>query len=132
MDKDLKKKNWSPAVLSALELNKTQLPEVLSPGTVLGTISKEAGRLTGLAGNTLVVAGSGDGQAAGLGVNALIPERAYLNLGTAIVCGIYGDSCRTSKAFRTLNSCSDSGYYYECSLRAGTFALDWFMKKILI
>ena len=28
-------------------------------------------------------------------------------------------------------ACSDSGYYYECSLRAGTFAIDWFIKNIL-
>jgi xylulokinase len=28
-------------------------------------------------------------------------------------------------------SCSESGYYYECSLRAGTFAIDWFIGKVL-
>jgi sugar (pentulose or hexulose) kinase len=35
------------------------------------------------------------------------------------------------KAFRTMSSCSESGYYYECSLRAGTFAINWFIKNIL-
>jgi xylulokinase len=28
-------------------------------------------------------------------------------------------------------SCSESGYYYECSLRAGTFAIDWLIGKVL-
>jgi sugar (pentulose or hexulose) kinase len=28
-------------------------------------------------------------------------------------------------------ACSENGYYYECSLRAGTFAIDWFIKNIL-
>jgi xylulokinase len=30
-----------------------------------------------------------------------------------------------------MSSCSESGYYYECSLRAGTFALDWLITKVL-
>jgi xylulokinase len=86
---------------------------------------------TGLRAETLVVAGGGDGQCAGSGSNVLTPERAYLNLGTAIVTGVYGTDYRTSKAFRTMASCSESGYYYECSLRAGTFAIDWFIGKVL-
>ena len=28
-------------------------------------------------------------------------------------------------------SCSESGYYYECSLRAGTFAIDWLIRNVL-
>ncbi len=58
-------------------------------------------------------------------------ERAYLNLGTAVVAGVYGERFRTSKAFRTMSSCSERGYYYECSLRAGTFSIDWFIKNML-
>jgi xylulokinase len=30
-----------------------------------------------------------------------------------------------------MSSCSEKGYYCECSLRAGTFAIDWFIKKVL-
>jgi sugar (pentulose or hexulose) kinase len=128
---DLEKKRWSPMILSALELDENQLPETFRPGTVLGTISRDASVLTGLSVDTAVVAGGGDGQAAGLGSNVLARERAYLNLGTAVVAGVYGKQYRTSKAFRTMSSCSESGYYYECSLRAGTFAVDWFTKEIL-
>lgn len=128
---DLKNKKWSQPILSALELQENQLPHAYSPGTVLGTLSGEASAATGLLKDTLVVAGGGDGQAAGSGVNALTSERAYLNLGTAVVSGVYGQYYKTSNAFRTLNSCSDTGFYYECSLRAGTFAIDWFIKNIL-
>jgi sugar (pentulose or hexulose) kinase len=128
---DLKNKKWSAVILDALELEGSQLPEAHCPGTVLGRISIEASRLTGLGKNTLVVAGGGDGQSAGLGSNVLTSKRAYLNLGTAIVAGVYGDQYRVSKAFRTMSSCSEKGYYYECSLRAGTFAIDWFIKKVL-
>lgn len=128
---DLKNKTWSPVVFKALELRENQLPETHCPGTILGRISEHASKTTGLSANTLIVAGGGDGQAAGLGSNVLTSHRAYLNLGTAVVAGIYGTKYKTDKAFRTMSSCSDSGYYYECSLRAGTFAIDWLIRKVL-
>jgi sugar (pentulose or hexulose) kinase len=128
---DLRKKRWSPILLKALELRENQLPEPYCPGTVLGRFSQDASKSTGLSTNTLIIAGGGDGQAAGLGSNALSSQRAYLNLGTAVVAGVYGTRYKTSKAFRTMSSCSESGYYYECSLRAGTFAIDWLIRKVL-
>ena len=128
---DLKNKRWSPLILNALKLTEEQLPGAYRPGTVIGRITKKASKLTGLSTGALIVAGGGDGQAAGLGANALTSERAYLNLGTAVVAGVYGSRYRTSKAFRTMSAVSESGYYYECSLRAGTFAIDWFIKNIL-
>jgi sugar (pentulose or hexulose) kinase len=128
---DLKNKRWSPVILNALKLTEAQLPMAYCPGTVIGRISKAASARTGLSTETLIVAGGGDGQAAGLGANALIPERAYLNLGTAVVAGVYGTRYKTSNAFRTMSAVSEGGYYYECSLRAGTFAIDWLIKNIL-
>ena len=128
---DLKDKRWSPVILSALKLNGSQLPMTHCPGTVIGRVSEKASSQSGLSTNTLIVAGGGDGQAAGLGANVMTPERAYLNLGTAVVAGVYGNRCLTSRAFRTMSAVTDSGYYYEGSLRAGTFAIDWFIKNIL-
>ena len=128
---DLENKRWSPVILHALELDQEQLPTTYRPGTILGRISPEASGLTGLRTDTAIVAGGGDGQAAGSGANALTHDRAYLNLGTAVVAGVYGKRYRTSKAFRTMGSCSESGYYYECSLRAGTLAIDWFIEDVL-
>jgi sugar (pentulose or hexulose) kinase len=128
---DLRRNKWSPIILEALRLEKDQLPEAYCPGTVLGSVSQEASSSTGLSTNTLIIAGGGDGQAGGLGSNALTSQRAYLNLGTAVVAGVYGTDYKASKAFRTMSSCSESGYYYECSLRAGTFAIDWLIRKVL-
>jgi xylulokinase len=128
---DIRRKKWSPQIMRALGLEENQLPETYCPGSSLGKITKSASKLTGLSPDTLIVAGGGDGQAAGLGVNALASGRAYLNLGTAVVAGIYELQYKISKAFRTMNSCSESGYNFECSLRAGTLAVDWFIKRIL-
>ena len=89
-----------------------------------------AAAATGLLPGTPVVAGGGDGQAAGLGVNALGTDRAYLNLGTAVVSGVYSNQYRIGNAWRTMGSCSGEGYYYETSLRTGAFLTDWFAHEI--
>jgi sugar (pentulose or hexulose) kinase len=128
---DLEKKRWSQVILDALRLNEELLPSAHAPGAMLGAVTRDAARTTGLRSGTLVIAGGGDGQAAGLGSNVLSPHRAYLNLGTAVVAGVFGKQYKTSPAFRTMSSCNDQGYYYECSLRAGTFAVDWLVREVL-
>jgi sugar (pentulose or hexulose) kinase len=47
-----------------------------------------------------IVAGSGDGQAAGLSVNAPFTGRPYLNLGAAVVVGIYRFQYKTKRMFQ--------------------------------
>jgi sugar (pentulose or hexulose) kinase len=128
---DLDTKSWSKEIIHPLGITIQQLPEIFSPGTLLGNISREAAELTGLKQGTKVIAGGGDGQAAGLGVNALKPERAYLNLGTAVVSGTYTKNYITDRAFRTMVSSSEDGYYCETSLRSGTFLVDWFVRNLL-
>jgi xylulokinase len=127
---DMRQKAWSPEVLRALELSPERLPKPVRPGTVIGAVGEAAAALTGLMPGTPVVAGGGDGQAAGLGVNALTGGRAYLNLGTAVVSGIYSLEYRVGKAWRTMGSCTGEGYYYETSLRAGTFLTSWFAHEV--
>jgi xylulokinase len=128
---DIHTRSWSTPILDALGLGPERLPEALAPGSVLGSVTAAAAAVTGLRTGTRVIAGGGDGQAAGLGVGALRPERAYLNLGTAVVSGVYSRECRTDLAWRTLCSCSGTGYYLESSLRSGTFLIDWFVRRLL-
>jgi sugar (pentulose or hexulose) kinase len=127
---DMKQGRWSTEVLRPLGLVAHQLPDVLGPGAVLGVVQEDAARSTGLCEGTLVVAGGGDGQCAGLGANALSAKRAYLNFGTAFVAGVFGRDYRVSKAFRTMTAIAEQGYYYELSLRAGTFSLDWLLGSV--
>lgn len=124
---DMRSREWSPEILGTLDLHRGRLPGVVPPGAILGEVHDRGSRDTGLPAGTPVVAGGGDGQAAGLGVNALGPGRAYLNLGTAVVAGIHSMTYRTGQAWRTMGSCSGEGYYYETSLRSGTQLLDWFL-----
>ena len=79
---------------------------------------------------TPIVAGGGDGQAAGLGTGVLGPGRAYLNLGTASVSGVYGRDYATDPAFRTMTSLSGEGYIIELCLITGTFLVNWMVEQL--
>ena len=126
---DMRTKEWSGEILEILHLKPEQLPATASPGSVLGLVNESAALSTLLPAGTPVVAGGGDGQLAGLGVNALTPSRAYLNLGTAVVAGIQSDEYRIGQAWRTMGSGCGDGYCFETSLRSGTFLVDWFVEQ---
>ena len=127
---DLAELRYSPEILAVLGLSTEQLFSVVQPGTVIGEVTADAAGATGLRPGTLVVAGGGDGQAAGLGTGTLGGGRAYLNIGTAAVSGVWGRHFATSHGFRTLTSLSGEGYIFELCLRTGAFLADWSVRNL--
>jgi xylulokinase len=121
----MRERAWSGEILQAFQIQPGRLPVAGAPGTVLGSVSDAAAAMTGIAAGTPLVAGGGDGQTAGLGVNALTARRACLNLGTAVVGGVYARAYQIGQAWRTMGSCSGEAFYLESSLRSGTFLSDW-------
>jgi xylulokinase len=80
---DLQARNWSEAVLDALEIPAEWLPETVEGPQISGLISSEAARLTGLKEGTPVVGGGGDQPAQAVGVGAVNPGIIALTLGTS-------------------------------------------------
>ncbi|MCC6214242.1 MAG: xylulose kinase [Polyangiaceae bacterium] len=122
---DLASGTWSAALLDALGLDDRSVPELRPPGEVLGELRPEVARAVGLPAGVRVVAGAGDGQAAGLGTGIEGRREAYLNLGTALVCGVACAEPRTSRAFRTLAGATPGTFFLETDLRGGMFTLTW-------
>ena len=128
---DLVEKRWSKPLLEALELDASRLPEALAPGTLLGRVTAEAASETGLPAGLPVYAAGGDGQCAGLGCGCTFPERAYINLGTAIVSGIWSPDFLADRAWRTELAAQGTGYVYESCLRSGAFLINWFVERFV-
>ncbi|RJX79941.1 FGGY-family carbohydrate kinase [Pseudomonas sp. LS-2] len=128
---DIHRHEWAQDVLEALPipLSADCFPAASAPGTLLGSVTRNAQALTGLPAGTRVVAGGGDGQAGGLGIGVVSPGTAYLNLGTAIVSGVYADSPRVDDAFRTLCAIDRQGYVLETSLRSGTLLINSLLRQ---
>lgn len=82
---DLRTGAWPRDVLDVLGVPVAVLPDVVVPGTVLGTVSAVASRETGLLAGTPVRAGMTDGCAAQIGARALAPGSWSSALGTTLV-----------------------------------------------
>jgi sugar (pentulose or hexulose) kinase len=128
---DMERLVWSQEILAAAGVSFEKMPALVRPGALIGTVTESATQTTGLPTDTPIFAAGGDGQCAGTGVDLLRSGRAYINLGTAVVSGIYSDRYVFDSAFRTETAIADRGYIVETCLRSGTFLLDWLTRELL-
>lgn len=80
---DLEKRDWSPEVLAALDIDPDWLPPTYEGTEVTGTVSSEAAMVTGLQPGTPVFGGGGDQSAAAVGTGAVQEGIVSLSLGTS-------------------------------------------------
>jgi len=80
---DLAARDWSPEVLTALEIDPSWLPRTAEGPDVTGTVTAAAAEATGLRAGTPVVAGGGDQAANAVGSGAIDPGIVALSLGTS-------------------------------------------------
>ena len=79
---DVRTLKWNTEVMDAMDLRIDMLPPLAPPGSVVGKIKREIAERTGLAEGTLIVAGSGDQQAAAMGAAVIEDGSMSLTLGT--------------------------------------------------
>ena len=80
---DLRARNWSSEVLSALNIPRAWMPETFEGSDFTGYVTKEAASITGLKAGTPVAAGGGDQAAQAVGVGAVEPGIIGLTVGTS-------------------------------------------------
>ena len=126
---DLKMGCWSEEILAGIYLDHEKLPEAFPPGSRLGTLTRDAAEVTGLPQELPVLAGLGDGQAAGLGSGVITAGLAYLSLGTSVIGGIHAHRYQIDAAFRSMVSGIQGAFFLETALLGGTYTIDWFMQQ---
>ena len=124
---DIERKAWAEDLITAVGLRPEQFCRTANPGEVIGEVTAEAARATGLPAGIPVVAGLGDGQAACLGAGVTSLDRAYLNLGTSVTGGPVGPRYLTDPSCRTLYGGSPNTFLFENVLRGGLATMTWFM-----
>jgi xylulokinase len=128
---DMEAGTWSSEILEAAGVPPRMMLDLGRPGETIGAVTASAARATGLREGTPIIAGGGDGQCAGTGAGVLRAGRAYINLGTAVVSGMYGGTYRHDLAFRTETAVAEEGYIFETCLRSGTFLVDWMTRELM-
>jgi len=80
---DLRKRDWSDALLSELGIPRSWMPPTYEGPEFTGIVTLEAAKATGLAVGTPVAAGGGDQAAGAVGVGAVEPGIIGLTVGTS-------------------------------------------------
>jgi sugar (pentulose or hexulose) kinase len=125
---DMASEAWAEDLITGIGLRPDQFCDTVAPGEVIGEVTAEAARATGLPAGLPVVAGLGDGQAACLGAGVTSLDRAYLNLGTAVTGGPIEHSYVTDPSCRTMYGGAPHTFLLESCLRGGTATMTWFTR----
>ncbi|MGI4764834.1 MAG: xylulokinase [Janthinobacterium lividum] len=80
---DVERFEWSPELLAAVGLDRSQLPDIVPSGYQVGTVDRRCHELTGLAVGTPVCTGGGDQQCAAIGAGVIRRGLCELTFGTA-------------------------------------------------
>ncbi|SHH75989.1 FGGY-family carbohydrate kinase [Cognatishimia maritima] len=80
--------DWDDDFIATTNVEKAKLPDLVTSGTVVGTLASEIAERTGLTADTLLVAGGGDQQSAGIGAGVIKSGIGSVTLGTAgvVIC----------------------------------------------
>ena len=127
---DLKSFDYDNTLLDMAGLDRSKVSRLLPPGAIAGTLMNEVAQKLKLPPGLAVVVGAGDGQSAGLGSNVTLPGRAYLNIGTGTVSGVYTGNYSYAKAYRTMGGPVPGTYILETFIGGGTQNISWFVEQL--
>ena len=122
---DIAAQQYDDSLLEIAGVRRDQMADLAKPGEVLGTIQRSVSEAWGLKQDVTLVAGLGDGQAAGVGAAAVDPEVAYLNMGTAVNAGVLAHDYAFGQVYRTLAGGIPDTYVLEVLQSSGAFLSTW-------
>lgn len=131
---DLHAKAWDDGVLRAVALDPGLWPQVVPSGAVVGAVTPDAARATGLPVGLPVVAGAGDnaGAAWGMGLGARRRELGSVSLGTSGVIFAALDTPNSDPDGRVHLFChADGGYHLLGVTLAAAGSLSWFRNAFM-
>ena len=125
---DPHRRTWSKEVCHALGIPIEMLPPALPCTQVMGEVTPEAARQTGLSPGTPVVACAGDVAVAQSGSGANAPGKAHLCVGTATWVGVSSKVFTNdpAKPFWALNHIDPDKWIIAGEMETGGGALMWF------
>lgn len=127
---DIQKRDYADELLQIAGVRRDQMSELVPPASPIAMLKDELVSEWGLPNPIPVIAGLGDGQAAGIGAAAVNPEIGYLNLGTAVNAGVESTVYKYDPVFRTHVSGIPGNYVFEVLQSSGSYLAGWFRKAL--
>jgi len=135
---DICRRSWSARLLSILEVNINQLPQVIVSDAIGGMLSKEAAEALGLTMDIPVVSGAGDVACGLIGAGVTNGNTLLLTISTGgqIALPVAGPLVDAKGRIHTFCSASeptndDMGYFQLGAILAAGLSLKWIREQIL-
>ena len=123
---DTAARDWSDPLLSACNLDRSQMPHLVEGSAPSGTLRPELAAILG-AQNVIVAGGAGDNAAAAIGAGVIKDGTAFLSLGTSGVLFAANDAYRPDPASAVHSFCHavPDTWHQMGVILAATDALEW-------
>jgi xylulokinase len=119
---------WSAPLIEAAGLPRSLFPDIVASTAVVGHVTPEAARASGLLAGTPVVMGGGDGPMGALGAGIIGPgSGAYAYLGSSSWVSVAADAPLHDPQMRsmTFNHVIPGRYVPTATMQAGGASLEW-------
>jgi glycerol kinase len=128
---NIKTFEWDDELIDAFNLDRSVLPEIVAPGSVVGTLSNQIVEKTGLNKDIKVIIAGGDQQCAAIGLNVLRPGTLEANTGTGSFIIGYADEPLFDENMRVVCSASaiPGKWIIEAGLLTSGNIYSWFKNE---
>ncbi len=127
---DIRTGQWSDRLIGLCGIDREKLPPVYASTDVVGGLTGEAARATGLAEGTPVIAGAMDNVSATLGLGLRRDGQAYISAGTATNAGACTASVPTDPSMLNYHHGVPGLYLVNGGVDYGGAGLRWFKSLI--
>lgn len=128
---DVAKRSWSPSLLSACELDVTQMPTLFEGTEITGYLTPAVAKLWGIQ-EIPVAGGGGDNAAGAIGAGVIKTGSAFLSLGTSGVYFVVSDHYTPSykNAVHTFCHCVPGTWHHMSVILSAASCLSWATKLL--
>ena len=126
---DVKDLCWSGEICEMAGIDKSKLPEVVSPAEMVGRLPKKAASEIGLKEGLPIIAGCSDGASDNLTAGAIYPNQCLIRIGTCGALYMITEKVpenQTDKYYILLHSMPERWMIHLAT--PGGFALEWFQQ----
>lgn len=123
---DMRKMKWSEELCAIIDLDLNVLPPLCNPFDVVGEISEEASKITGLPSGIPVICGSSDSAVEDYGAGAIEPGQCILKLATAGNVNVMTEKPYPSLFTLTYSHIVPDMWYTVAATNTAASSMRWF------
>lgn len=124
---DVAKREWSPAMLAATHMRRSQMPDLFEGTQATGKLTLAVAKAWGMKLQPVVAGGGGDNVASAVGIGAVKDGDAFVSLGTSGVMFVSNDrySPNAGKAVHAFCHAMQGKWHQMGVILSATASLEW-------